>query len=305
MTQRPIVVIAGSTAAGKTGAALALAERLGGEIVGADSVQVYRGFDIGSAKPRAEELGAVRHHMVDILDPDEPIDAGAYARRADAVIAEVHGRGRLPIVVGGTGLWLRALARGLAPLPAPDPTLRAALEAEAHALGAPAMHARLARVDPQVAAGVHPNDRVRIVRALEVHAQTGVPLGELQARHALGAPRYPGPFVVLDLPKGVLAERIAARTRAMIEAGFADEVRSLRARWGDSVRAFGSVGYRQMLEHVRDGVPLDETVQRIDRATRLYARRQRTWFRAEPGITWRTTAADLLAAGSLERLLAT
>ncbi len=159
-----IVAIGGVTAAGKTGAAIALARRLGGELVGADSVQVYRGFDIGSAKPTAAELGEVRHHLLDVLDPEEEIDAARYARMADAAIADIAARGRVPIVVGGTGLWMRALLRGLVELPEVDPAVRARIEAEADAVGAPASHERLRGVDPAAAARIHPNDRLRIVR---------------------------------------------------------------------------------------------------------------------------------------------
>lgn len=304
MSAPPILVVAGPTATGKTAAAVDVALRLGGELVGADSVQVYRGFDVGSAKPTIEELRGVRHHLLDVLDPNEPIDAVGYAEMADATIAEIAARGALPVVVGGTGLWLRALVRGLVEVPAVDQALRARLEAEADAVGPPALHARLASVDPIAAAKIHPNDRLRIVRALEVFAQTGRPLGELRAEHALGAPRYPALFVVLDLPADELATRIAERTRRMIENGWADEVRALVERWGEGVRPLGSVGYREMLQHLREGVPLDETARRIAKSTRTYARRQRTWFRSEPGVDWRTTAAELASAAGIDRVAA-
>jgi tRNA dimethylallyltransferase len=297
-------VIAGPTATGKTGTAVELARRLGGELVGADSVQVYRGFDVGSAKPTAEELRGMPHHLVDVLDPDEAIDAVGYAVLADRAVEEVAGRGGLPVVVGGTGLWLRALVRGLVDVPPVDPALRSRLEAEAQAEGAPALHARLAAVDHRGAERIHPNDRVRIVRALEVFEQTGRPLGELRAQHALGEPRYRVLFTVIDLPNEALGGRIEQRTRAMIGAGWADEARRLLERWGPSVRAFGSVGYREMLEHVRDGVSLEETEQRIVRATRTYARRQRTWFRSEPGVDWRTDAHELVSEEGLARVVA-
>lgn len=282
------MVLAGPTATGKTSCALTLARRFGGELVGADSVQVVRGFDIGSAKPTASELSGVRHHLVDVRNPDEPMDAGQYAAMADAAITEVWGRGKLPIVVGGTGLWIRALLRGLVALPPPDAAVRAQLEAEADALGAPALHTRLQREDPRAAAALHPNDRVRIVRALEVLEQTGIPMGEHQARHAQGSPRYEAWMVVLDLPRDAHAAVIEARTRAMLDGGWVEEVRRLRARWGDDVRAFRSVGYKQVLEHLRDGLPLEETERRINKATRLYARRQRTWFASDSDVCWRT-----------------
>jgi tRNA dimethylallyltransferase len=289
-----VLVLAGPTAAGKTTAAIALAERLGGELVGADSVQVYRGFDIGSAKPRAGELRGVRHHLLDVADADAPLDAMAFARLADAAIVDVRARGHLPIVVGGTGLWLRALLRGLVDVPTVDTALRARLDAEADALGAPALHARLATVDPLAAARIHPNDRLRIVRALEVFAQTGTPLGALQAAHALGAPRYAYAMLAIDRPNGELYPRIEARVTAMLDAGLADEVRSLVACHGEGVRALQSVGYREMLDHVTRGVSLDETRARIVQSTKTYVRRQRTWLKNEPGVTGRWHPEALL-----------
>ncbi|MAQ14483.1 MAG: tRNA (adenosine(37)-N6)-dimethylallyltransferase MiaA [Sandaracinus sp.] len=299
----PVLVVAGPTAAGKTGAALALARHLGGELVGADSVQVYRGFDIGSAKPSAAELGEIPHHLIDVLDPTEAIDAMAYAERADAAIEGIAARGRVPIVVGGTGLWIRALIRGLVDVPLPDPAIRGALEAEAEALGAPALHQRLLAIDPLAAARIHPNDALRIVRALEVFQQTGRPLGELQREHALGAPRYPNLFVVLDHPdRGNSDAAIEARLEAMLAAGWLGEIRGLLERWPRSARAFGSVGYAQLVAHLRDGVPMDETRQAIRKATRVYARRQRTWFKNEPGIDWRTDATALTAPRGVARV---
>lgn len=289
-----VLVLAGPTASGKTSTAVQLALRLGGELVGADSVQIYRGFDIGSARPTVDELQGVRHHLIGEVDAGAPLDAMAYARLADEAIADIHARGLLPIVVGGTGLWLRALARGLVALPPVDHTLRARLDAEAAAHGAPSLHARLARTDPLAAAKIHPNDQLRIVRALEVFEQTGTPLGELHAQHALGGPRYPLRMIALDRPTRELHARIDARVHAMLEAGFADEVRALIARHGETARPLQSVGYREMLEHVLRGVSLEETTLRILRSTKTYARRQRTWLKREPGIDWRTHPDTLL-----------
>lgn len=299
---KQVVVIAGPTATGKTATALAVARELEGELVGADSVQVYRGFDIGSAKPQPQELEGIPHHLVDIIDPDEAIDAAEYARRADQAIAEIHARNGLPIVVGGTGLWIRALMRGLVDLPPVDPTLRAELENRASAIGGVALHAQLEAVDPVTASAVHPHDTFRIVRALEVHTQTGIPLGKLRADHALGAPRYSGLFAVLDVEREAHRTTIEARVDAMRRAGWADEVRTLRAQWGEDVRAFGSVGYREMLMHVRDEIPWSETRTAITKATRVYARRQRTWFRGEPGVDWHTTAAEALRPEGIDRI---
>jgi len=298
----PLLVIAGPTATGKTATAIGLARHFGGELVGADSVQVYRGFDIGSAKPSPQELDGTRHHLLDVLDPDQDVDAVAYANLADAAIRDIGARGRLPIVVGGTGLWIRALVRGLVDVPPVDQDVRRRLEDAASARGAPALHARLAEVDPVSAEAVHPNDALRIVRALEVYEQTGTPLGTLRAEHALGEPRYRAALIVLDMDREEHGRVIESRAQHMLDAGWIDEVRSLRARWGDAIRPFGSVGYREILAHVRDDVSLEETFRRIRKSTRVYARRQRTWFNGEPGVSWRCQSVDLLEPSGLDRV---
>ena len=296
------MVIAGPTATGKTVAAIEVARHFDGELIGADSVQVYRGFDIGSAKPTADELQGIPHHLLDVLDPDEEVDAVAYAKLADAAIRDMHGRGRLPVVVGGTGLWIRALIRGLVDVPPVDPEIRKRLEETAATHGAPALHAKLLLVDPVSAGAVHPNDTLRIVRALEVYEQTGRPLGTLRAEHALGEPRYRSAFVVLDMERERHGAVIEERARKMLDAGWIDEVRSLRTRWGDHIRPFGSVGYRDVLEHVRDEIPLGETLRRIQKSTRVYARRQRTWFKGEPSVSWRSEGAELQDPHGLDRI---
>ena len=298
----PLLVIAGPTATGKTATAIGLARHFGGELVGADSVQVYRGFDIGSAKPSPQELDGTRHHLLDVLDPDQDVDAVAYANLADAAIRDIGARGRLPIVVGGTGLWIRALVRGLVDVPPVDQDVRRRLEDAASARGAPALHARLAEVDPVSAEAVHPNDALRIVRALEVYEQTGTPLGTLRAEHALGEPRYRAALIVLDMDREEHGRVIESRAQHMLDAGWIDEVRSLRARWGDAIRPFGSVGYREILAHVRDDVSLEETFRRIRKSTRVYARRQRTWFNGEPGVSWRCQNVDVLEPSGLDRV---
>jgi tRNA dimethylallyltransferase len=298
-----VLVITGPTASGKTAVALQLARRFDGELIGADSVQVYRGFDIGSAKPDIEELGGVRHHMLDICNPDENIDAARFAQLADTAIADVISRGKRPIVVGGSGLWLRALLRGLVKVPDRDPALRAMLEAEAETAGLASMHARLAAVDPRAAAAIHPNDKLRIVRALEVFAQTGEPLGELRHAHALGGERYRALRVVLELTPEESTARITERTKAMITRGLVDETRAIVTRYGRDIRALGAVGYREMLGHVCDGVGLGATADAITRATRIYARRQRTWLQSEPGRRWQCRPEELLQPAGEARIV--
>ena len=283
-TPPPFLVIAGPTASGKTGLALTIARHLDGELVGADSIQVYRGFDIGSAKPTPAMLDGIRHHLIDVADADQPWDAMTYANHADTAIASVRREGRLPIVVGGTGLWLRALLRGLVALPAADHALRARLEEEADRWGTPTLHLRLTRSDPRSAAAIHENDRLRIIRALEVLEQTGLPIGELRARHALGEERHRAVVLVLDPPTDTLAAAIEQRLHDMVQEGLIEETRALIARHGPEARPLRSVGYRQVVEHLSGGVSWLETQRAILKATRVYARRQRNWFRHEPGV---------------------
>jgi tRNA dimethylallyltransferase len=298
----PIVVLAGATGVGKTRLALELCRSLNGEIIGADSVQVYRGFDIGSCKPSAAELDGVAHHLLDVVDPDEPIDAARFAVLADQAIADVAARGRVPVVVGGTGLWLRALLRGLVEVPAVDAVLRARLEQEWREQGPEAMHRRLAQIDPRTAAHVHASDMVRVVRALEVHAQTGQALGELRAQHALGAPRYPALTIAIDVALPEWRTIIAERAHDMIARGFIDEVRGLVARFGPAIKPLRAVGYRQVVEGLTAQASRAEIEHAVVRATRLYGKRQRNWFRSDPSVDARSDAALLLEPPMLRRI---
>jgi tRNA dimethylallyltransferase len=222
----------------------------------------------------------VPHHLLDLVDPGEPFHAARWADAARGALAAVHGRGRLPVIVGGTGLYLRALTRGLFEAPPSDPAIRARHEAEAQAIGVPALHARLAAVDPEAAATILPGDLLRISRALEVFEQTGVPISVLR-RQA----RPPEPLalftVVLDPPLAELRGRIAGRVATMMAAGFLDEVRWLRAAGFGQTRALDAIGYRQVGQHLDGVLALDEAVLAIERVTVAYARRQRTWFRKE------------------------
>lgn len=284
----PLVVLCGPTAVGKTALAVALAREVDGEIVGADSRQIYAGMDVGTAKPTAHERAAVTHHLIDVVDPSEDFDAGRFRELAIRAIAEIRSRGKVPMVVGGSGFYLRALLEGLPDLPEPDPTIRTELRRELLARGPVALHAELGRLDPQSARRLHPHDAVRVTRALEVHRQTGRPLSAF----ARGKP-LEGCIVrvVLDRPRDELERRIEERTRAMWSGGFVEEVVALRARRPTPApQAFNALGYREILDHLERGAALggpeaEATIARIALATRQFVRRQRAWFRPEPGST--------------------
>src|SRR2546428_11941573 len=226
-----VLTICGRTASGKTALAVELAEKPDGEIVSADSQQCYRGLDAGTAKPTPQERGRAPHHLLDVADPEEQLDAARFVQLADAAIADIGKRGKRAIVAGGTGLWIRALLRGLLDAPGASPEFRAAVREEFEALGVPALHARLRAVDPAAAARILPNDRVRIERALEVHALSGRPLSDLQREHRFAQARYQALIWFLDPPREVLRARIEARTRRMFADGsLRHETESLSAR---------------------------------------------------------------------------
>jgi len=281
------LVIAGPTGSGKSAFAERLAEEFPVEIISVDSAQVYRGLDIGSAKPDAATRARIPHHLIDLRDPLEPYSAGDFARDARVAIAGVLERGRLPVLVGGTMLYLRALLRGMAELPPAQPALRAVLEAEAAGRGWAAMHAELAQVDPAAAARIHPNDPQRIQRALEVWRLTGRPISEWQAAapQPLAGVAWQG-FALLPADRAAHATLLAQRFDAMLAAGLLDEVRGLRAR-GDlhgELPALRSVGYRQLWEHLEGHGTLAEARDLAVVATRQLAKRQLTWLRSEPAL---------------------
>jgi len=297
MTEKePLLVLVGPTASGKSALALRAAERLGGEIVSADSVQVYRRFDVGSGKPTAEERQRVPHHLIDIAEPSEPMDAARWAALAEDVIDGIRARGRVPIVCGGTFLWVRALLLGLVPAPPADDAVRARHAATAEREGRPALHAELDRVDPESARKLAPNDFVRVSRALEVRELTGKPLSEWHAAHGFRERRHAARLVGVKWSQEALSERIAARARRMFDAGFVDEVRGLVADGYASCRAMNAVGYRQIADALARGVASrDVVLDSVVRATRVFARRQRTWLRDE-AVTWlEPGAADSFA----------
>lgn len=304
--QPPVVLLMGPTASGKTALALALAARLPAEIVSVDSALVYRGMDIGSAKPSLQERAQVPHHLIDILDPAEPYSAARFAEDAQRLIGEIRDRGRLPLLVGGTMLYFRALQHGLSELPAADAQVRARIEAQAREHGWPAMHARLAQHDPVTAARLHPNDQQRVQRALEIVELTGTTLADFHAQPR--AANTMGRVVKLGLnppARAVLHARIERRFHAMMAAGFLEEVRNLHAR-GDlhpelpSIRA---VGYRQLWEHLEGKVSLAAAVDNGIAATRQFAKRQLTWLRSESEVHWLDPETENVTEQALVRLV--
>ncbi len=290
----PLLVVAGPTAAGKSALALELALRLGGEIVGADSQQLYRTLDVGTAKPTVAERRAVPHHLIDVVDPGEAMDAARYLALADAAIAGIVARGALPVLVGGTGLYLRVVLHGLSPAPGRDPVLRARLEDEAAARGRPALHARLAAIDPAAAAAIRPNDLVRIVRALEIAAGGTLP-SALAAGHAFREDRHRALVLGLSPPRPALHARIDERVRGMFAGGLLDEARALLARLGDPLPARLPIGYAEAAEVVTGRLALAEAIRLVQVAHRQYARRQEIWLRRERGVERITPPIDVPA----------
>ena len=289
----PLIIVAGPTAVGKTKAALELAVKLEAEIISADSVQVYKGLDIGSAKPGPEELGLVRHHLIDVLEPWESMDAGRFVDMADQVIASM---GKKPVVVaGGTGLYIKALLFGLAPLPPVDEQARARLNRQLQAEGLAWLRARLEEVDPVYAARIHPADKQRNLRALEVFQQTGRPFSDFQNQH-LKEPRYSYLLWGLNRPRPELRELIALRSRQMWENGLLREVEALLASGvAADAPALRTIGYRQAVAVLHKRMSREEALVQMIQQTNAYAKRQVTWFKAMPGINWINDGFDLYA----------
>jgi len=284
----PVVVLTGPTGSGKSAWALRLAEELPVEIVSVDSALVYRGMDIGTAKPSPEVRARVPHHLIDILDPEESYSAGRFVADAVALIADIRTRGRIPLLVGGTMLYLRALTAGIAALPRGTGEIRAAIDARAAAAGWPALHAELAGLDPEAASRIHPHDPQRIQRALEVCYLTGRPLSQLQrtTRAALSEPILRWALAPAD--RSVLHGQIARRFERMMQQGLLEEVARLRARPGLTAQhpAMRAVGYRQLWAHLAGQARLADAVARALAATRQLAKRQMTWLRSDRGVRW-------------------
>ena len=282
-----VVAIVGPTAVGKSAVALTLAEHLGAEIISADSRQVYRGLDVGTAKPSAQEQARVPHHLIDVADPDERFDAARFRTLALAAITASVERGRPIVICGGTGLYVRVLRHGLFAGPAAVPELREALYERERVNGTGTLHRDLVEADPPTAARLHARDVVRIVRALEVLRVTGRPISAWQREHGFADRDVDTLVLGCTRPREELAERIAARCRAMLDAGLLEEIRALWARgYGPDLPPLDSVGYREMGAYLRGELPYEAAFEAFTRATRRFAKRQMTWWRSDPTVEW-------------------
>jgi len=295
----PLLVIVGPTGVGKTAAAVALGRRIPIEVVSADSRQVYRGMDIATGKPTAQERAAVVHHLVDVVDPDDRYHAARFRADAETVIADIQRRGRLPVIVGGTGLYIRALLRGLDAAPPADMAFRQELASRAAREGRAALHAQLAASAPAVARGLHPNDEVRVIRALE-RLRAGA--AEPQARWRRHDPPWSVTYIGLTLERAELARRLAGRAESMVAAGLLEETRGLLGRgYGAALPAMQGIGYRQFVEVALGRLDAAAALALMQRDTVRYAKRQMTWFVREPGVAW----IDVAAAGGTAGVAAT
>jgi tRNA dimethylallyltransferase len=302
--ETPLIALFGPTASGKTAAAMEIARQVGGEIVSVDSGQIYRGLNIGTAKPTAVERARVSFHLVDIADPDLKFSAAMFRERAIEAIDDTRSRGKRPVLTVGTGLYFRALEKGLFEGPSRDDAVRAELEERIRREGVEPLHRELEKVDPIAAASIPSTNRHRIIRALEVYRLTGRPISEFWKEHersrgAVSAPgrEDPAPTFLklgLDLPKEELNRRIEERVEGMIEQGLLAEVRNLLERWGEAAPAFQLIGYKEIASYLRGKASLEEAVALIIKNTKQYAKRQRTWFKKDKEISWFTDTNGMI-----------
>ena len=287
-TKKPkVIVICGPTGIGKTSVGIRLAEKLGGEIISADSMQIYRYMDIGTAKPTVDERDRVLHHMIDIVDPDGDFDAVRFAEMARQKVTQLHQRGVMPFVVGGTGLYIKALLQGLFQSNPVDPQIRERLMKEAAENGSSRLFDHLQQVDPDAAERLHPNDTYRIVRALETIESTGRPISEHQQDHGFSDEPFHALKVCLQMDRQTLYDRIDRRVDLMIDAGFMDEVQKLLGMgYSADLKSMQSIGYRHIIDFIEGRVSWDECVRTLKRDTRRYAKRQFTWFGADKDMIW-------------------
>lgn len=279
----PLIVLAGPTAVGKTELSLKLAQRLNAEIVSADSMQVYKRMDIGTAKPSREERELVPHHLIDLVEPDQDFSVAAYKKCFEQTVTSIYTRGKLPLLTGGTGLYIRACTQAYDLEPGePLPALRQELQEQAAQYGPNYIHQRLAEVDPEAAAKIHPNDRHRVIRALEVFVNTGAPISQLQQKRSASF-KYKVIYLFIDRNRDELYHRIELRVDRMINEGLVEEVRSLlESGFSPQLKSMQSLGYKQISSYLQQTVSLEDAVAAIKQETRRYAKRQLTWFRKEP-----------------------
>ncbi len=284
----PLIAILGATASGKHGMVFRLGERFPIEVISVDSMKIYRGMDIGTAKPRRDQRQRLPHHMIDLIEPDEPYSAAQFGREARAAIREVAGRGRIPLLVGGSGMYLRALLGWIFPGPEGDLEIRKRLEAEAASLGVEALHASLEKIDPGKAETIHRHDLKRIVRALEVFEVTGITLSCHQANHVCNVSEFGKPLLIcLQWERGLLYRRINDRVCSMVDLGWVNEVDVLRQKgFSLDLPALRAIGYIELWRYLEGKTRLEEAIESIQRKTRQFAKRQIVWFKGMPDIEW-------------------
>lgn len=282
-----IAVICGPTGSGKTGFAVDLAMQLNAEIVGADSMQIFRYMDIGTAKPTPDEQAAAPHHLIDVAAPDDPFDAARYVKSADKAIANIIERGKVPLIVGGTGLYIKALTHGLFQTSPTDPTIRAELKKKAEILGNGYLHQHLSVIDPAAAQKININDTQRLLRAIEVFETTGTRISSAQKKHSFARPRYQCLKIGLQMERAILYERIDQRVDAMLDEGILDEVKKLLSMgYHPEIKSMQALGYRHMVGFIQNKISWQEAVRTLKRDHRRYAKRQMTWFGADREVHW-------------------
>ncbi len=300
---RPLLLVVGPTAVGKSEIALALAQTLGTEILTADSRQVFRGLDVGTDKPPVESRGGVPHRLIDLAEPDQPFNAGAFRRHALVEIERLYGEKRVPLVVGGTGLYVRALVRGLCDVPETDLPTRARLIEQARRQGRAFMYQELQRVDPATAKRIHPNDEPKILRALEIYQRSGKRLSEIQDHHRFGDDTFTSLIVGLTRERGALYRRIEVRVEHLFARGLVEETRRLLAQgYSRESAAMKGLGYRQVAGLLAGEYGLEEAVRLLKRDTKRFAKRQMTWFRKEPHVEWMSIQEHESATTVAERI---
>ena len=294
LTNRPrLVIVLGPTGVGKSRLAIELAEEFGGEIINADSMQVYKYMDIGTGKPTPEEQKRVRHHLIDVVSPDQPFHAGFYRTLGRRMIEQLEGRRKSVLIVGGTGLYIKALTQGLFPSPPVDPDIRERLKREEEEKGSGFLYERLKEADPKTAAQLHHHDLFRIVRALEVFESTGSPISFFREQHRFGDRPYHLLKIGLEMDRAKLYQRIEERVDRMMERGFLEEVERLMGMgYGPQLKPMQSLGYKQLIRFLLKKTDRVESVRQIKRDTRHYAKRQWTWFKADPEIRWSDESLD-------------